>query len=34
MNDLRIASIPLQSDAMFLTLDQRFGTLPQIPKWM
>ncbi len=34
INDLWIASITLQSDAMLLTFDRHFHALPQIPKWM
>ena len=33
INDLWIASITLQSDAILLTFDQHFHALPQIPKW-
>ena len=33
INDLWIASITLQNDAMLLTFDRHFHALPQIPKW-
>lgn len=33
INDLWIASITLQNDAILLTFDQHFHALPQIPKW-